>query len=92
MTWLPIATKALDDNDISISTSAVKEIHNRIEFGLSDWSQLADAKAAISETEVPVEAVRFVERTIRLFADRANCATSPGQVPYSACGRILHQP
>ena len=72
MTWLPIASGALEDNDISISTSSVKEIHNRIEFGLRDWSQLADAERTIGETTVPVGAVRFVKRNLQLYADRDN--------------------
>ena len=72
MTWLPIASRVLDDNDISVSTSAVKEIHNRIEFGLSTWSQLEDAERAIGETTVPVGAVRFVKRNLQLYADRDN--------------------
>ena len=65
--WLPIASRALDYNDISVSTSAVKEIHNRVEFGLRDWSQLAEAERAIGETIVPAGAVRFVKRNLRLY-------------------------
>lgn len=72
MVWLPIASEALEENDISVSTISVKEIHNRIEFGLRDWSQLAEATSAISETTVPVGAVRFVERNLQLYADRDN--------------------
>lgn len=88
MTWLPIATEALDDNDISISTSSVKEIYNRIEFGLRDWSQLADAKSAIGKTTVPVGAVRLSNAPSG--CTRTRTTSAPSGVPSWAASSTGH--
>ena len=57
--WYPTVSRTLLANGISPTTGAVKEICNRIQFGLEDKSLIANARRVVGDLGIPQEAVVF---------------------------------
>ena len=60
--WYQQLDSALIANDIHPSTGAVMEIKNRIEIGLPDASQFAEARRIMYELGIPEGAVNLIEQ------------------------------
>ena len=62
LSWYRQLDHALIANDIHPSTGAVMEIKNRIEIGLPDASQFAEARRIMAELGIPEGAVNLIEQ------------------------------
>ena len=65
--WFYALDKALVANDIHPSTGSVREIDNRIQFGLPDSSQFDDARRVMRGRGIPYGAVNLVEQDYPTF-------------------------
>ena len=57
------------ENGIHPTTGAVREISNRIRFGLEDIGQATDARRIMGDLDIPQGAVVFEKEKIKLFAN-----------------------
>ena len=84
--WFPVVDRALLANDIHPTTGSVREICNRIRFGLEDESLIIDARRVLGDLGIPQEAESRVARTQR----RQGALTASGgrqvQAPVSVRG------
>ena len=64
MQWFHALDAALVENDIHPTAGSVRELDNKIRFGLSDMSQVRDAERIMSDLGIPAGAVYFEEERV----------------------------
>ena len=67
--WFHVLDTAMVENGIHPSTGGVREISNRIRFGLEDIGQATDARRIMSDLDIPQGAVVFEKEKIKLLAN-----------------------
>jgi hypothetical protein len=67
--WFHVLDVAMVENGIHPSTGGVREISNRIRFGLEDIGQATDARRIMSDLDIPQGAVVFEKEKIKLLAN-----------------------
>ena len=67
--WFHVLDTAMVENGIHPTTGGVREISNRIRFGLEDIEQETEARRIMSDLDVPQGAVVFAKEKIKLFAN-----------------------
>ena len=58
------------ENGVHPTSGSVREIDNRIRFGIQDSDQMAAAQRLLNASDVPAGAVVLVEETVNLLADK----------------------
>ena len=67
--WFHVLDTAMVENGIHPSTGGVREISNRIRFGLEDIGQATDARRIMSDLDIPQGAVVFEKGKNKLLAN-----------------------
>ena len=67
--WFHVLDTAMVENGIHPSTGGVREISNRIRFGLEDIGQATEARRIMSDLDIPQGAVVFEKEKIKLLAN-----------------------
>ena len=67
--WFHVLDTAMVENGIHPSTGGVREISNRIRFGLEDIGQATDARRIMSDLDIPQGAVVFEKGKFKLLAN-----------------------
>ena len=67
--WFHVLDAAMVKNGIHPTTGGVREISNRIRFGLEDIGQAEDARRIISDLDIPQGAVVFEKSKARLLSN-----------------------
>ena len=67
--WFHVLDTAMVENGIHPTTGGVREISNRIRFGLEDIGQATDARRIMSDLDIPQGAVVFEKEKIKLLAN-----------------------
>ena len=67
--WFYVLDTAMVENGIHPTTGGVREISNRIRFGLEDIGQATDARRIMSDLDIPQGAVVFTKEKIKLLAN-----------------------
>ena len=66
--WFHVLDTAMVENGIHPTTGGVREISNRIQFGLEDIGQATEARRIMSDLDIPQGAVVFEKEKIKLLA------------------------
>ena len=67
--WFHVLDTAMVENGIHPSTGGVREISNRIRFGLEDIGQATDARRIMGDLDIPQGAVVFEKEKFKLLAN-----------------------
>ena len=67
--WFHVLDTAMVENGIHPTTGGVREISNRIRFGLEDIGQATDARRIMGDLDIPQGAVVFEKEKFKLFAN-----------------------
>ena len=67
--WFHLLDTAMVENGIHPTAGGVREISNRIRFGLEDIGQATDARRIMSDLDIPQGAVVFEKEKIKLLAN-----------------------
>ena len=67
--WFHVLGTAMVENGIHPTTGGVREISNRIRFGLEDIGQATDARRIMGDLDIPQGAVVFEKDKIKLLAN-----------------------
>ena len=67
--WFHVLDTAMVENGIHPTTGGVREISNRIRFGLEDIGQATDARRIMGDLDIPQGAVVFEKEKFKLLAN-----------------------